>query len=252
LQCHGILIRHQDIPRKVQIKGTWTDVNPREWKRRTDLTVRVGIGAGNEEEKRQKISMLAQFQGQLMQAATSAPPPVYAKMYALFEDLSKSLGFEVPEKYALAPNGPEYAQLQQEKQQGGPPPEVMIEQMKIKATGEIKMQEMQHKGQLAQMQMQQDAQLEQMKAQYQAMVDQNRQQVEAQQQQARMSMEQELEQFKARLKMSLESQAAEMKQQTAVMIARIQAESKLDAAQITAQTTLTAQQEAASDGAVGA
>jgi hypothetical protein len=254
LQCHGILIRHQDIARKVQIRGEWTDVNPREWKRRTDLSVRVGIGTGNEEEKRQKLSMLAQFQGQLMQAATGAPPPVYAKMYSLFEDLSKALGFEVPERYALSPEGPEYAQLQQQIQQskGGPPPEVQIEQMKIEATGKVKMQEMQHKGEIAQMQMMQDAQLEKIKAQYQAMVDQNRQQVEAQQQQARMSMEQELEQFKARLKMSLESEAASMKQQTAIAIARINAESKLDAAQITAQTTLTAQQESASDGAVDA
>jgi hypothetical protein len=241
LQCHGILIRHQDIPRKVQIKGTWTDVNPREWKRRTDLTVRVGIGAGNEEEKRQKISMLAQFQGQLMQAATSAPPPVYAKMYALFEDLSKSLGFEVPEKYALAPNGPEYAQLQQEKQQGGPPPEVMIEQMKAQSSMQIEQAKLQQQGQL-----------EQARMTMQAEVDRNRQEVEAQQQQAKMSMERELAMFKAEIQANLEREKLQMQQQTAVMIARIQAESKLDAAQITAQTTLTAQQEAASDGAVGA
>lgn len=242
LQCHGILIRHQDIPRKVQIKGQWTDVNPREWKKRTDLTVRVGIGAGNEEEKRQKISMLAQFQGQLMQAATGAPPPVYAKMYALFEDLSKSLGFEVPEKYAIAPNSPEYAQMQQMMQQSkGAPPEVMIEQMKA-----------QMQAQTEQAKLQQQGQLEQARMAMQSEVDRNRQEVEAQQQQARLQMERELAMFKAQIQADLEREKAQMAQQTAVMIARIQAESKLDAAQITAQTTLSAQQEAASDGAVDA
>lgn len=250
LQCHGILIRHQDIPRKVQIKGSWTDVNPREWKRRTDLTVRVGIGAGNEEEKRQKISMLAQFQGQLMQAATSAPPPVYAKMYALFEDLAKSLGFEVPEKYAIAPNGPEYAQMQQQKQ-SGPPPEVMVEQMKAQAQGQIEQQKAQTTMQIEQAKLQQQGQLEQARMSMQADVDRNRQEVEAQQQQAKMSMERELAMFKAQIQADLEREKLQMQQQTALMIARINAESKLDAAQITAQTTLTAQQESASDNAVG-
>ena len=248
LQTHGLTVRHQDKARKVQLRGKWVEVNPMEWRERTDMTVRVGLGTGNEEEKRQKLGMLSQMQGQLLQAAASAPPQVYEKMYALFADMCESMGY-LPDKYAIAPKSEEYQQLQQQKQ-SGPPPEVMIEKMKIEATGQVKMQEMQHKSQISTMQMQQDAQLEQMKAHYQAMVDQNRQEVEAQQQQARMSMEQELEQFKARLKLQLESQAAAMKQQTAIAIARINAESRLDAAQVTAQATLSAQQEEASDQAV--
>jgi hypothetical protein len=253
LQCHAILIRHQDIPRKVQIKGQWTDVNPREWKRRTDLTVRVGIGSGNEEEKRQKLTMLSQFQGQLLQAATAAPPPVYAKMYALFEDFSKALGFEVPEKYAIAPDGDEYKQMQQMMQQSkGTPPEVQIEQVKSQAKMQQTQAELGFKAELGKMQMQQDAALAEMKANYQAMVDRNRQESEAAQQQAKMRMEQELGAFKARLNADAESEKLYAQQQTAITIARINAESKIDAAQITAQTTLTAQQESASDGAVDA
>jgi hypothetical protein len=91
LQVHGILVRHQDKPRLVQLRGKWVPVNPQEWKERTDLTVRVGLGTGNEDEKRQKLTMLAQMQMQLLQAATQAPPQVYAKMYALFEDMAYGL-----------------------------------------------------------------------------------------------------------------------------------------------------------------
>lgn len=117
LQAHAILMRHQDQERIVQMRGKWIPVNPQEWKRRTDLSVKVGLGTGNEDDKRTKLGMLQAIQGQLMQALVGAPPPVYAKMYALFEDMAKTLGAETPEKYAVAPNSPEYEQLQQMLQQ---------------------------------------------------------------------------------------------------------------------------------------
>lgn len=225
LQVHGILTRHQDKARMVQLRGKWVPINPSEWKERTDLTVRVGLGTGNEEEKRQKLQMLAQFQGQLMQMAGMAPPPVYAKAYALFEDLCKSMGFDVPEKYAVAPNSQEYAQLAEmaQQKQNQPPPEVLKVQMQ--------------------------AQVEQAKMQMQQETDRNRQSMEAQEQAARIEMEKQLAQFKAQLDMQLEEQRMRIKAETDVMIARINAQAKLDSAQLTAQTTLSAEQEAASDAA---
>jgi hypothetical protein len=225
LQVHDLLIRHQDQARMVQMRGKWIPVNPQEWKVRTDLTVKVGLGTGNEDEKRQKLSMLAQFQGQVLQASVAAPPPVYEKMYALFEDVAKAMGFDVPDKYAIAPRSQEYAMLQQSKQHQPPNPEML--------------------------KIQQQAQAEQAKMQMQAQVDAHRQEVEAQQQAARMQMERELEQFKAGLNMQLEREKLAMQQQTQIAIARINAEAKIDAAQLAGQTTLSTQQEVASDNAVG-
>jgi uncharacterized ParB-like nuclease family protein len=227
LQCHAILNRHQDMARKVQMRGKWVEVNPSEWEERTDLTVRVGLGTGNQEDQRQKLQMLSQFQGQLLQAVMAAPLPVYEKMYSLFVDMCSSLGFDTPEKYAIAPQSEEYMALQQEKAKAGqqPPPEVL--------------------------KIQQQGQLEQMRMQAQQQIDANRQEMEAQQQQARMSMERELAEFKARLDAELEMHRISVKAETDREIAMMNNQSKLDAAQITAQTTLTAQQESASDNATG-
>lgn len=131
LQAHAILIRHQDHAQMVQLRGKWVPVNPQEWKERTDLTVRVGLGTGNEEEKRQKLMLLAQLQVQLLQAATIAPPPIYAKGYALFEDMANAMGFEMAEKYAIAPSSPEYAAMRQQIEDSkGADPELMKEQAK--------------------------------------------------------------------------------------------------------------------------
>lgn len=227
LQCHALLIRHQNQARVVQLRGKWVPVNPQEWKERTDLKVRVGLGTGSEEEKRQKLQLLSGLQGQLLMAAAQAPTPVYAKMYALFEDVAKAMDFDMPEKYGLAPSDPQYQQMKQEAA-NQPNPEL----------------------QKAQAEIQSKQQIEQMRMQMQMETDRNRQEMEAQQQQARMTMEMELERAKAQMQMELERERLRVKAEVDIMIARINASAKLDAAQVQAQATLSAQQESASDAAV--
>lgn len=226
LQAHGILVRHQDQPRTVQMRGKWVQINPQEWQERTDLTVRVGLGTGNEEEKRQKLLLLAGLQKELLMAAMSVPPQIYQKAYALFEDVANAMSVELAEKYAPAPNSPEYAALLQEKK-NQPNPEA------AKAQAET----------------QGKVQIEQIRMQMQQQTDANRQEMEAQQQAARIQMEERMAQFKAQIDAQLEERRMAIKAETDVLIARMNNAAKLDVAQVTAQTTLTAQQEAASDGA---
>jgi F0F1-type ATP synthase membrane subunit b/b' len=223
LQCHALLVRHQDQPRVVQLRGKWVPVNPQMWKERTDLRIKVGLGTGNEEEKRQKLMLLWQMIGNLGPLGMAGPQ----QLFNLFSDLAKTMGFDMPEKYVMDPQSPEFQQQQAQKA-NQPPPEVMIEQMRATAK----------------------AQSDQMRAEMQAMVDQNRQEMEAQQQRARMQMELQLERERAAIDMQLERERMKMKADVDALIARMNNAAKLDAAQIQAQTTLSAQQEAASDNAV--
>lgn len=104
LQVHSLLIKHQDKPRVVQMRGTWETINPSEWRERTDLTVRVGLGTGNEEDKRQRLLMVAQAQEKLAQLGLVGPK----QAYNLFADFTETMGFDMPEKYAINPESPEY------------------------------------------------------------------------------------------------------------------------------------------------
>lgn len=104
LQVHSLLNRHQDKPRVVQMRGTWETINPQEWRERTDLTVRVGLGTGNEEDKRQRLLLIAQAQEKLAQLGLVGPK----QAYNLFADLTETMGFDMPEKYAINPDSPEY------------------------------------------------------------------------------------------------------------------------------------------------
>lgn len=219
LQSHAILVRHQDKSRMVQLRGKWVEVNPREWKNRTDLSVRVGLGTGNEEEKRQKLMMVAQFQDRAGPQGMVGP----SQLYNLSADIVKALGFDMAEKYFIAPGTQEWQQLQQ--QRNSKPDPAMA---KVQAEMQAKQQQMQ----------------------MQTEVDKNRQTVEAQQQQARLSMEMELGRMKAQMQMELERMKAQMQAQVQIEIARINAAAKIDAAQLSAQTVLDPMQEMASDNAV--
>lgn len=227
LKIHAILRRHQDIPKQVQLRGKWTTVNPRDWKERTDVRVKVGLGTGNEEEKRMKLGMLAQFQGQLLQMLMGAPPMVYAKAYALFEDMAKTLGAEMPEKYAIAPNSPEHQQLMREKQQAQQQgdPRTAIEAAKVQQQGAIKAQELRQQGAL-----------EQQRMRMQAEVDRNRQEMEAQQQQAKMQAEMQLRQIESMLEMREKRMEAAMDMQFQKWRAQLDAAVKIEVANIASET----------------
>lgn len=113
IQVHGILLRHQDKQRIVKLRGKYTPINPREWGERTDLAVRVGLGTGTEDEKRQKLMVISQLAGGLQGMGLFGPE----QAYNLFSDISETLGYEQPEKYLMRPGSPQHqAQMQQMQQ----------------------------------------------------------------------------------------------------------------------------------------
>lgn len=167
LQVHALLMKHQDKARTVKMRGKYIPVNPQEWRERTDLTVKVGLGTGSEEEKREKLMLLASLQEKAAQAGLVGANQVYA----MFADIAETLGFDMPEKYLISPESPEFQQQQQGEQQPNPLAEqeavkgqfmlqreemqlnskMMVEQMRMQGEHNHKMMEMQFK------QMQDDA-----------------------------------------------------------------------------------------------
>lgn len=134
LQVHALLIQHQDKARVVKMRGNWVPVNPQEWRERTDLTARVGLGTGNEEEKRQKLLLLSGLQDKL--AAMNLVGPKQA--FEMFEDICNTLGFDMPEKYAMSPDSPEFQQMMANRK---PPPNPMVEVEQAK--GQVTLQKAQ-------------------------------------------------------------------------------------------------------------
>ena len=55
------LVRHQDKPMEFKVRGKWTEVEPSSWRRDRRITPNVGLGSGNNEERRANAQMLAQM-----------------------------------------------------------------------------------------------------------------------------------------------------------------------------------------------
>jgi hypothetical protein len=46
---HMDLSKHSSRPKALRLRNEWIDIDPREWKTRSDMTVNVGLGTGNKE-----------------------------------------------------------------------------------------------------------------------------------------------------------------------------------------------------------
>lgn len=143
LRTHSLSLRYQDKQRTIRMKGKFVPINPQEWKERTDLTVKVGLGTGNEEDKHRKLMLVSQLQREMLGPLGMVDAP---QAFALFDDVVKTLGFETPDKYAMSPESPEFKQKQ--SQPRPPPPEVMIKQMELQAQGQLEQGKAQAQSQL--------------------------------------------------------------------------------------------------------
>src|SRR6185437_12254149 len=77
LKIHAELMRHQDKPLELEISGKWVQVDPSSWRRRTKVSVNVGLGSGNREELRANVQMLAGAQAALAQMGLVGPKQGY-------------------------------------------------------------------------------------------------------------------------------------------------------------------------------
>lgn len=152
LQVHSLLIRHQDRSRMVKMRGKYVTVNPQEWKERTDLTARVGLGTGNEEEKREKLMLVASLAEKISALGLVGPD----QAYNLFSDLVKTMGFDMPEKYAMDPASPEFQQAQANKKEPTNPL-AEVEQIKGAVAIEREKMKLQHNEAVEQISQSKDA-----------------------------------------------------------------------------------------------
>jgi hypothetical protein len=124
-KIHKLLMRHQDKPMTLRLTNRWVDVNPGDWRERTQVSVNVGLGSGNREEARANVMLLGQAQKEL--AAFGLVGPKQA--YETFKKMAHLLGEENPTQYAMDPDSDEYKQAMANKSHQPPDPHVQAAQI---------------------------------------------------------------------------------------------------------------------------
>ena len=76
-----LMTTHQDKPRMVRLRNEWVQIDPRVWDANMDVTVNIGLGNGDVNEKIQALTMISGKQEQIMQQFGLANPVVTPAIY---------------------------------------------------------------------------------------------------------------------------------------------------------------------------
>jgi hypothetical protein len=170
-------------PDIIRLRNKWVEVDPREWKARKDLSISVGLGAGNKDQQLAHLMSIINMQKEAINAGLTSPE----KIYNALAKLTQNAGFKNPEEFWVNPaNRPEQEGQQQQPSEA----EIMIQ------------------GQL---------QIEQQKADAQMMQEQERSKNDIIIEREKIVAQAELERFKAQLKAETDLAIAQIKAQSGMM-----------------------------------
>lgn len=125
LALHGLCRRHATQAETVKLRGQWVQIDPRNWKRRSDMTISVGLGTSTQAQKKQDSMMLMQVQKEALQVGLSDP----AKIYNGLAMLVNSMGRKDVDQFFTNPKDPNAPKPPPQQ----PPPEVQAAQKMVEA-----------------------------------------------------------------------------------------------------------------------
>lgn len=96
---HEIILKHDHKTNVVKIKGKWVSVDPRSWKKRSDIRITVGVGAGNKEVMMQNLGMIAQYQEKGLMIGIATPQ----NLYNTATEMTKIAGFANSDRFWTQP-----------------------------------------------------------------------------------------------------------------------------------------------------
>jgi hypothetical protein len=191
LLVHRLVRMNYTKPDIIRLRNQWVEVDPREWKNRKDLTISVGLGAGNKDQQLMHLTTILQMQREAIQIGITSPE----KIYNALAKLTQNAGFKNPEEFWTNPaNNPELTEPQPDPNQAIIQGQMQIEQMKAQA----------------------DMQLQQQKAQAQLQQEQIRSQNDITIEREKINAQMELERYKAQLRAETDLAIAQIKAQGAM------------------------------------
>ena len=183
-----LVVKHQDVPRTVRLRGEWVQYDPRSWNSDMDCTVNTGLGAGTRERDMQMVQFILGMQEKLLASLGPVDNPFVspANLYASLQKLVQAAGMKTPDMFFTKPD-PEKIAAKAKAMAEQPSPEMM----KVQAQAEAKKAELQMTGQIKAAEMQQSGQAE--RANLEAEMQLKREQMMAETQLARERMMAEMQ-----------------------------------------------------------
>ncbi len=178
---HATIRKHGQKAQTVRLRNTWVQIDPRDWRERNDLTIKVGLGNGNKAQQMAGIQMLIQSQVQGIQAGLVSRNNLWHTAQAL----CRTLGYPDATEFFVDPNqqpqdqasapippppDPKQAEMQQKAQadQAKLVADAAHQKMKIEQDSAIEQTKMQHQLAIEQLKSQNERDIAMLKAQLEA------------------------------------------------------------------------------------
>lgn len=126
-----LITTHQDKPRMVRLRNEWVQIDPRVWNANMDVSINIGLGNGDTNERIQALTMIAGKQEQIMQQFGLGNPVVTPAMYIrTIQKIIELSGFKDASSYFQAlPADYQMPQADQPK----PTPEEVLAQVQAQS-----------------------------------------------------------------------------------------------------------------------
>lgn len=131
-----LVIKHQDKPRTVRLKGKWVEFDPRQWNADMDATVNVGLGAGTRERDMMAMQAVLGLQEKLLTAY--GPQAPYVSPQNISNGISKfveAIGLPSGDMFFTKPTEEQIKQMQAMMQEQANKPDPAV----VKAQAEMQM-----------------------------------------------------------------------------------------------------------------
>ncbi|MDK1377103.1 MULTISPECIES: phage portal protein [unclassified Sinorhizobium] len=131
-----LVIKHQDKPRTVRLRGQWVTFDPRQWNADMDATVNTGLGAGTRERDMMMMQVVGAQQEKLLAAYGPMDNP-FVSIDNIWNSVSRGVeaaGLRTPDLYFTKPT-PEQIQKMQQAQANKPNP--VMQKVQIQAQADM-------------------------------------------------------------------------------------------------------------------
>lgn len=194
-----LVVKHQDVPRTVRLRGEWVQFDPRQWNAEMDCSVNTGLGAGTRERDMQIMQLVMMTQEKLFAAFGADNPFVKPEnVSAMLKQMIQAAGLKTPGLYFTEPD-PAEVKAKIEAQKNQPSPEMAkveaqakADQARIQAQAQADQQKMQAQMQSDRMKMQADAQLRREQMQHEVQLKREQMMAEIQLKREQMALEAEI------------------------------------------------------------
>jgi hypothetical protein len=207
---HGTIRKHGQQEQTVRLRNSWTQVDPRNWKTRQDMTINVGLGTGGKAQQFAQVMAMANVQKEML-AGGKANLVDDQALFNTAAELTKIMGYKNPDKFFNDPSAkdPETGQPLHPPVQ--PPEDPAIQVAKIKA--QTDQQALQAKSQVDAQADERKAQIETVQAQADMATEQRKLEGEMALAQQKFELERELKLMDFQLKKQMHDEEMQMKRE---------------------------------------